>query len=104
MAVSVQNKASDRLTLNMNLNGFRPSAYTLAGWHLRQPVLSSYFRTADPGLYKTDGTYNILTSDFPRVTFYNTVAVTNMDKRYLKGTEFAGEACGQNIRLSKIWN
>lgn len=89
--IRVQNKASDRLTLNMNLNGgFVRQRTPLAGGAFGNPVLSSYFVLPTRSPYKTDGTYNILTSDFPTSNLYNTVAVTNMDKRYLKELSLRG--------------
>jgi TonB-dependent starch-binding outer membrane protein SusC len=102
-SIRVTNKASDRLTLNLNVNGgFVRQRTPLAGGAFGNPVLSSYFVLPTRSPYKTDGTYNILTSEFPTSSLYNTVAVANMDKRYLKELSLRGSASAEYTIIENL--
>jgi len=95
-AIRVMNKANDRLTLNLNINlGSVRQRTPLAGGAFGNPVLSSYFVLPTRSPYKTDGTFNILTPEFPTSSLYNTVAISNMDKRYLKELSLRGSASAE---------
>jgi TonB-dependent SusC/RagA subfamily outer membrane receptor len=90
-SISATNKATAKLTLSLNINGGSVRQRTpLNGGAFGNPVLSSYFLLPTRSAYKTDGTYNLLTSDFPAGGLFNSVAVANMDKEYLKELTMRG--------------
>ena len=102
-SMRLTNKATDRLTLNMNINGgFVRQRTPLAGGAFGNPVLSSYFVLPTRTPYKTDGTFNILTPEFPASSLYNTVAVSNMDKRYLKELSIRGSVSAEYTIITDL--
>jgi TonB-linked SusC/RagA family outer membrane protein len=62
----------------------------LTGGAFGNPVLASFFLlpTRDP--FKPDGSYNILTPDFPNGALYNTLYISNTDKRKLGQNSIRG--------------
>src|SRR5206468_10605947 len=85
------NKVSDKLSMNLNMDGGFVRQHTpLNGGAFGNPVLSSFFLLPTRSAYKADGSFNILTSDFPTSSTFNTVALANMDKRYLKEFSMRG--------------
>ena len=89
--IRVTNKATDKLTLNANLNGGFVRQHTpLSGGAFGNPVLSSWFVLPTRSAYKPDGTLNFLTPDFRTSDLYNPVAIAGMDKRYLKELSLRG--------------
>lgn len=105
-AFRVTNQATDRLSLNLNLDaGFVRQHTPLAGGSFGNPILSAYFILPTVAAYKPDGSYNILTADFPTNSTFNTVAIMNMDKRLLKQFGLRGSVGGEykilnNLRFS----
>lgn len=102
-AVRVSNKATDKLTLNLNANaGFVRQFTPLAGGAFGNPILSSFFVLPTRSAYKTDGTPNILTSEFPTSSLFNTIALAKMDKRYLKELAIRGSASGEYMIIRNL--
>lgn len=102
-AIRLTNQATDRLSLNMNLDGGFVRQHTpLAGGAFGNPILSSYFILPTLSAYKADGSYNILTPDFPTSSTYNTVALANMDKRYLKQFSLRGSVGAEYKILNNL--
>ena len=89
--IRVTNKATDKITINANINGGFVRQHTpLAGGAFSNPVLASYFVLPTRPAYKPDGSLNILTPDFRTSDLFNPVAVAEMDKRYLKELSLRG--------------
>jgi len=89
--IRVTNKATDKLTINANINGgFVRQRTPLAGGAFGNPVLSSRFVLPTKPAYKPDGSLNFLSPDFRTADLYNTIAVSEMDKRYLKELSLRG--------------
>lgn len=102
-SMRITNKATDKLTLGVNINGGFVRQHTpLAGGAFGNPVLSAYFSLPTRNAYKADGTYNILTSDFPTNNLFNTVALANMDKRYLKELSMRGSVYAEYNILDNL--
>jgi len=92
-ALRITNKATDRLTFNVNLQlGSTRQNTPLNGGAFGNPVLSSYFILPTQSAYKADGSYNILTAQFPTSGVFNTIFLANTDKRYLKELGMRGSA------------
>ena len=97
------NKANDRLSISGTIDGGFVRQHTpLSGGAFGNPVLSSYFILPTRSAYKPDGTYNILTSEFPTSSTFNTVALASMDKRYLKELSLRGNATVEYAILSNL--
>jgi len=95
-SMRVSSKATQKITLNANINtGFVAQYTPLAGGAFGNPVLSAYFIQPTRSAYKPDGTSNILTADFPTNSTFNTVALASMDKRYLKELSIRGSVSGE---------
>ena len=95
-AIRVTNKASDRLTISMNIDGGFVRQHTpLSGGAFGNPVLTSRFLLPTKPAYKTDGTLNFLTPDFKTADLYNTIAIAAMDKRYLKELSLRGSTSAE---------
>jgi TonB-linked SusC/RagA family outer membrane protein len=89
--IRVTNKATDKLTINANINGgFVRQNTPLAGGAFGNPVLSSRFVLPTKPAYKPDGSFNILSPDFKTSDLFNTIAISSMDKRYLKELSLRG--------------
>ncbi|MGV3767224.1 MAG: SusC/RagA family TonB-linked outer membrane protein [Chitinophagaceae bacterium] len=85
-------KATDRLTLNFNLNGGAVKQRApLAGGAFGNPVLTSFFLLPSYPAYNTDGSYNLTTLG----GLHNTVALTDIDKRRLRETSLRGSISGE---------
>ncbi len=94
--IRVTNKASDKLTINANINGGFVRQHTpLSGGAFGNPVLSSRFVLPTKPGYKPDGSLNFLSPDFRTSDLYNTIAVAEMDKRYLKELSLRGNASAE---------
>jgi TonB-linked SusC/RagA family outer membrane protein len=101
--IRVTNKVSDRLTINTNISGGFVRQHTpLNGGAFGNPVLTSRFLLPTKTAYKSDGSYNILTPDFKTADLYNTVAIANMDKRYLKELSLRGNASAEYAILKDL--
>lgn len=105
-AIRLTNQATDRLSLNFNIDGgFVRQRTPLTGGSFGNPVLNAYFVLPTRSAYKADGSYNILTADFPNSGNFNTLAIMDLDKRLLKQFSLRGSAGGEykilnNLRFS----
>lgn len=89
--VRVTNKATDKLTIGFNLNiGSVSQRAPLAGGAFGNPVLSSYFLLPTRTAYNPDGSWNLLSSTLGGL--HNTIALTELDKRFLRQTSLRGSA------------
>ncbi|MEJ8841342.1 TonB-dependent receptor [Lacibacter sp. H375] len=79
-------KATDKLTIIANLNGgFVNQRAPLAGGAFGNPVLSSFFLLPSRSAYNTDGTWN-----YNLGGLHNTIALTELDKRFLREISMRG--------------
>jgi TonB-linked SusC/RagA family outer membrane protein len=102
-AIRVTNQATDKLSLNVNLDGgFVTQNTPLAGGAFGNPVLSAFFILPTFSAYKPDGTLNYLTADFPTSSLYNTVAVVKLDKRKLRQFSLRGNLSAEYKILSNL--
>ncbi|KYP14155.1 SusC/RagA family TonB-linked outer membrane protein [Flavihumibacter sp. CACIAM 22H1] len=84
-AISLVNKATDRLTISTNITaGFVNQSTPLAGGAFGNPILTSYFLLPSRAARKADGSLNITAPDFGPGALFNTVATAELDKRSLK--------------------
>jgi TonB-linked SusC/RagA family outer membrane protein len=84
--IRLTNKATDKLTLGVNLNGGAVSQKApLAGGAFGNPVLSSYFLLPTRSAYNPDGSYNLTNGGL-----HNTVALAEIDKRFLREMSIRG--------------
>ena len=101
--IRVTNKATDKLTINANINGGFVRQHTPSnGGAFANPVLSSRFVLPTKSAYKPDGSYNILTPDFPSNSLFNTVATINMDNRYLKQLSLRGNVSAEYTIIENL--
>ena len=101
--IRVTNKATDKLTINANINGGFVRQHTPTnGGTFANPVLSSRFVLPTRSAYNPDGSYNILTPDFPSNSLYNTVATINMDNRYLKQLSLRGNVSAEYTIIENL--
>ena len=101
--IRVINKATDKLTINANINGGFVRQHTPSnGGAFANPVLSSRFVLPTRSAYKADGSYNILTPDFPSNSLFNTVATINMDNRYLKQLSLRGNVSAEYTIIENL--
>jgi len=97
------NKASDKLSLSGTIQGGFVRQHTpSSGGAFANPVLSSYFVLPTRSPYKSDGTYNILTTEFPTSANFNTIALAEMDKRYLKELSLRGNIAAEYAILPNL--
>lgn len=84
-AISLVNKATERLTLSTNITaGFVNQSSPLTGGAFGNPILTSYFLLPSRAARKSDGSLNITAPDFGPGALFNTVATAELDKRSLK--------------------
>ena len=105
--VNLTHKATNKLTLGVNLTGGSTTQNTpLAGGAFGNPVLSAFFLLPTLSPYQPDGSLNYSTSDFNPSTgvsgLYNPVAISNLDKRQLKGLSLRGNAYADYKILSNL--
>ena len=105
--MNLTNKATDKLTLGVNLTGGSSTQNTpLNGGAFGNPVLSSFFLLPTLSPYKPDGSLNYNTSDFNPSTgisgIYNPVALASLDKRQLKGLSLRGNVYADYKILSNL--
>ncbi len=102
-SIRLTNQATDKISLSMNLDGGFVRQHTPSnGGAFANPVLSSYFILPTRSAYKPDGSYNILTADFPTSSTFNTLALANLDKRYLKQFSLRGSVGGEYKILNNL--
>ena len=86
--IRLAHKANDKVSVNFNLNGgYVGQRAPLAGGAFGNPVLSSYFLLPSRNPYKADGSYD-LGNNFGGL--HNTIALTDIDKRFLRETSLRG--------------
>ncbi len=85
--VRINNKATDRLNLGFNMNvGNVSQRAPLSGGAFGNPLLSSYFLLPTYSAYNADGSYNYVLNG----GLHNTVALSELDKRFLRQTSARG--------------
>ncbi|MBC6491614.1 SusC/RagA family TonB-linked outer membrane protein [Flavihumibacter stibioxidans] len=84
--IRLTHKATDRLTFNININaGHVSQRAPLAGGAFGNPVLSAYFLLPSRAATNADGSWNYSVGGL-----HNTVALSEIDKRYLRQTSLRG--------------
>ncbi len=92
----ISNRVTDKITVGANFNtGFVRQFTPLNGGAFGNPTLSSFFILPTRSAYKPDGSFNILTPEFPTSNLFNTIALASMDKRYLKELSIRGSVNGE---------
>ncbi len=87
--IKIQHRPNDKLTITANLNGgFVNQRAPLAGGAFGNPVLSSYFLLPSRNAYNPDGSYNLTSAALGGL--HNTIALTELDKRFLRQTSLRG--------------
>ena len=103
--VRITNKATDKLTIGFNLNAGNVSQRApLAGGAFGNPLLSTYFLLPTYSAYKPDGTYNYVLNG----GLHNTVALSELDKRFLRQTSVRGSVNGEykildNLKFKSVY-
>lgn len=96
--VNITNQATDKLKLGFNLNaGVVNQRAPLAGGAFGNPVLSSFFLLPTRSAYNADGSYN-----FSIGGLHNTIALTDLDKRFLRQAGFRGSIYGEYKILENL--
>ena len=89
--VRITNKATDRLTIGFNMNaGNVNQRAPLAGGAFGNPLLSTYFLLPTYSAFKADGSYNYVLNG----GLHNTIALAQLDKRFLRQTSARGSLTG----------
>ena len=97
--VRITNKATDKLTIGFNLNAGNVSQRApLNGGAFGNPLLSTYFLLPTYSAYKPDGTYNYVLNG----GLHNTVALSELDKRFLRQTSVRGSVNGEYKILDNL--
>ena len=97
--IRLTHKPNDKLTLNFNLNGGAVDQRApLNGGAFGNPVLSSYFLLPSRSAYNPDGSYNFTSLG----GLHNTVALTEIDKRFLRELSMRGAISGDYKILNNL--
>ncbi len=100
-AVRLGHKATDRLTLNFNINGgYVNQRAPLNGGAFGNPVLTSFFLLPSRTAYNPDGTYNLNASSLGGL--HNTIALTDIDKRFLREVSLRGNVSAEYKILNNL--
>jgi TonB-dependent starch-binding outer membrane protein SusC len=100
-SIKLIHKATDKLTFTANLTGgYVFQRAPLAGGAFGNPVLSSYFLLPSRSAYNADGTYNLTSAALGGL--HNTVALTVLDKRFLRETSLRGGISAEYKILPKL--
>ena len=95
----ITNKATDKLTIGLNVNAGNVSQRApLNGGAFGNPLLSTYFLLPTYSAYKPDGTYNYILNG----GLHNTVALSEMDKRFLRQSSVRGSVNGEYKILDNL--
>ncbi|MFA9205073.1 MAG: SusC/RagA family TonB-linked outer membrane protein [Burkholderiaceae bacterium] len=103
--VRITNKATDKLTIGFNLNaGNVNQRAPLAGGAFGNPLLSTYFLLPTYSAYNPDGTYNYVLNG----GLHNTIALAELDKRFLRQTSARGSVNGEykildNLKFKSVY-
>jgi TonB-linked SusC/RagA family outer membrane protein len=100
-AMRMGHKATDRLTLNFNVNGgYVNQRAPLAGGAFGNPVLTSFFLLPSRNAYNADGSYNLVASTLGNL--HNTIALSEIDKRYLRELSLRGNISAEYRILNNL--
>jgi TonB-linked SusC/RagA family outer membrane protein len=92
--IRLTHKATDRVTVNLNLNGgYVGQRAPLNGGAFGNPVLSSYFLLPSRSAYNPDGSWNYNVGGL-----HNTVALAEIDKRFLRELSLRGSV-GVDVKI-----
>ncbi len=95
----ITHKPIERLTVNMNVNGgFVNQRAPLNGGAFGNPILSSYFLLPSRSAYNPDGSYNLTSLG----GLHNVVALTEIDKRFLREVSLRGSLSGEYKILNNL--
>lgn len=103
--IRVTNKATDRLTVSVNLNGGAVNQRApLNGGAFGNPVLSSYFLLPTKPAYNPDGSWNFTNLG----GLHNTIALSEIDKRFLREASLRGSLQAEyrildNLRFKSVY-
>jgi TonB-linked SusC/RagA family outer membrane protein len=96
--IRLTHKATDRLTLNLNMNGgFSDQKGLLNGSSFGNPVMESFFMIPTRSPYNADGSWN-----YNMGGLHNVVALTQIDKRLLRQTSLRGSIFGEYRILDNL--
>jgi TonB-linked SusC/RagA family outer membrane protein len=97
--IRLTHKATDRLTINLNMNGgVSNQRAPLNGGAFGNPILSSFFLLPTRSPYNTDGSYNFTNLG----GLHNVIALSDIDKRYLRQTSLRGSIFGEYRILDNL--
>ncbi len=97
--VRITNKATDKLTIGLNLNaGNVNQRAPLNGGAFGNPLLSTYFLLPTYSAFKPDGSYNYVLNG----GLHNTIALAELDKRFLRQTSARGSLTGEYKILDNL--
>ncbi|MFT4031329.1 MAG: TonB-dependent receptor [Siphonobacter sp.] len=97
--VRLTHKASNKLTINVNMNGgFVNQRTPLGAGAFGNPVLSAFFMLPSRSPYNADGSYNITSLG----GLHNTLALAEWDKRRLRQTSLRGNVFAEYAILSNL--
>jgi TonB-linked SusC/RagA family outer membrane protein len=96
---SIVNQATDKLKIGIDMNvGVVNQRAPLAGGAFGNPVLSSYFLLPTHSAYNADGSYNFTSLG----GLHNTIALTDIDKRFLRQASIRGSAYAEYKILDNL--
>lgn len=96
----IQHKPMERITVGFNLNGgFVKQRAPLNGGAFGNPVLSGYFIAPSQTPYNADGSYKLATL---LGGLHNTIALTELDKRFLRESSLRGSLTGEYKILDNL--
>jgi TonB-linked SusC/RagA family outer membrane protein len=97
--IRITNKATDKLSFGFNMNGGVVNQRApLAGGAFGNPVLSTYFLSPTRSAYNPDGSYNYTLNG----GLHNTIALTDIDKRFLRQISLRGSVYGEYQILDNL--
>jgi len=98
---SIVNQATDKLKFGLDLNvGVVNQRAPLNGGAFGNPVLSSYFLLPTYSAYNADGSWNLTSSKLGGL--HNTLALTQLDKRFLRQAGIRGSAYAEYKILDNL--
>jgi TonB-linked SusC/RagA family outer membrane protein len=96
---SITNQATDKLKIGMDMNiGVVSQRAPLNGGAFGNPVLSSYFLLPTRSAYNSDGSWNFTNLG----GLHNTIALSYIDKRFLRQTGIRGSVFGEYKILDNL--
>lgn len=102
-AMRIVTKATDKLNLSANVNaGFVRQKTPSTGGTFANPVLNAYFALPTRSAYLPNGDYNVLTSEFPTNSSFNTLYLAEKDKRRLRELSLRGNVYAEYSFLPNL--